>query len=94
MRRNLSTAGKVVLIVGGITLLLLFVMNTELRLSPFYIHIHKPENLMEVFIQVCAVLFFDYNGRWKGFREGCEFVMDMIRREEEKLEEQEKQTDN
>ena len=86
MSKKLSNAGIAVLIVGGITLILLIVMNTEIRFSPFYIHIHKGEKLMEVFIQICAFLFFDYNGRWKGFREGVHFTLETLEREEERRE--------
>ena len=86
MSKKLSNAGIAVLLIGGITLVLLFVMNTEIRFSPFHIHIYKPEKLMEVFIQICAVLFFDYNGRWKGFREGVHFTLEMLEREEERRE--------
>jgi hypothetical protein len=81
--------GKVALIVGSITLLLLFIMNTEVHLHPFSIHIHKAEKLMEAFIHVCAFLFFDYHGRWEGFKEGSMFTLDLIKREIEKRENEE-----
>ena len=86
MRYRLTIYGKVALIVGLITLWLLFIMNTEVHLHPFSIHIHKAEKLMEVFIQVCAFLFFDYHGRWEGFKEGSMFTLDLIKRESEKHE--------
>ena len=89
MRYRLTMFGKVALIVGSITLLLLFIMNTEVHLHPFSIHIHKAEKLMEVFIQVCAFLFFDYHGRWEGFKEGSMFTLDLIKRESEKRENEE-----
>lgn len=89
MRYRLTMFGKVALIVGSITLLLLFIMNTEAHLHPFSIHIHKAEKLMEVFIQVCAFLFFDYHGRWEGFKEGSMFTLDLIKRESEKRENEE-----
>ena len=89
MRYRLTMFGKVALIVGLITLLLLFIMNTEVHLHPFSIHIHKAEKLMEVFIQVCAFLFFDYHGRWEGFKEGSMFTLDLIKRESEKHENKE-----
>ena len=89
MRHRLTMFGKVALIVGSITLLLLFIMNTEVHLHPFSIHIHKAEKLMEVFIQVCAFLFFDYHGRWEGFKEGSMFTLDLIKRESEKRENEE-----
>lgn len=84
MRYRLTMFGKIALIVGSITLLLLFIMNTEMHLHPFSIHIYKAEKLMEVFIQVCAFLFFDYHGRWEGFKEGSMFTLDLIKRESEK----------
>ena len=93
MRKKLSSYGKAVLIIGGLTLLLLFVMNTELHLHPFSIHIYHPERLMEIFIQVCAFLFFDYHGRWEGFKEGAMFTIDMIEKEQEKREKEEEQED-
>jgi hypothetical protein len=93
MTKKLTNYGKAVLVIGGLTLLLLFVMNTELHLHPFSIHIHKPEKLMEVFIQVCAFLFFDYHGRWEGFKEGAMFTLDMIKKEQEKREKEEEQED-
>lgn len=89
MRYRLTMFGKVALIVGSITLLLFFTMNTEVHLHPFSIHIHKAEKLMEVFIQVCAFLFFDYHGRWEGFKEGSMFTLDLIKRENEKRENEE-----
>ena len=89
MRYRLTMFGKVALIVGSITLLLLSIMNTEVHLHPFSIHIHKAEKLMEVFIQVCAFLFFDYHGRWEGFKEGSMFTLDLIKRENEKCENEE-----
>ena len=89
MRYRLTMFGKVALIVGSITLLLLSIMNTEVHLHPFSIHIHKAEKLMEVFIQVCAFLFFDYHGRWEGFKEGSMFTLDLIKRESEKREKEE-----
>lgn len=84
MKKKLSEAGITVIIIGSVTLFLLFVMNTEVRLSPFYFHIYKPEKLMEVFIQMCAFLFFDFNGRWKGFREGADFTIELLNSELEK----------
>ena len=39
MRYRLTMFGKIALIVGSITLLLLFIMNTEMHLHPFSIHI-------------------------------------------------------
>lgn len=89
MRYRLTMFGKIALIVGSITLLLLFIMNTEMHLHPFSIHIYKAEKLMEVFIQVCAFLFFDYHGRWEGFKEGSMFTLDLIKRESEKRENEE-----
>ena len=89
MRYRLTIYGKVALIVGLITLWLLFIMNTEVHLHPFSIHIHKAEKLMEVFIQVCAFLFFDYHGRWEGFKEGSMFTLDLIKRESEKRKNEE-----
>ena len=89
MRYRLTMFGKVALIVGSITLLLLFIMNTEVHLHPFSIHIHKAEKLMEVFIQICAFLFFDFHGRWEGFKEGSMFTLDLIKRESEKRENEE-----
>lgn len=86
MRYRLTMFGKIALIVGSITLLLLFIMNTEMHLHPFSIHIYKAEKLMEVFIQVCAFLFFDYHGRWEGFKEGSMFTLNLIKRESEKRE--------
>lgn len=94
MRYRLTMFGKVALIVGSITLLLLFIMNTEVHLHPFSIHIHKAEKLMEVFIQVCAFLFFDYHGRWEGFKEGSMFTLDLIKRENEKRENEEVDTED
>ena len=89
MRHRLTKFGKAALIVGAISMLLLFIMNTEVHLYPFSIHIHKAEKLMEVFIQVCAFLFFDYHGRWEGFKEGSMFTLDLIKRESEKRENEE-----
>ena len=84
MKHGFTKFGKVAIIVGSITLLLLFIMNTEVHLHPFSIHIYKAEKLMEVFVQVCAFLFFDYHGRWEGFKEGSMFTLDLIKRESEK----------
>ena len=89
MKHRLTKFGKAALIVGAISMLLLFIMNTEVHLHPFSIHIHKAEKLMEVFIQVCAFLFFDYHGRCKGFIEGSMFTLDLIKRENEKRENEE-----
>jgi hypothetical protein len=89
MRHRLTKFGKAALIVGAISLLLLFIMNTEVQMHPFSIHIHKAEKLMEVFIQVCAFLFFDFHGRWEGFKEGSMFTLDLIKRESEKRENEE-----
>ena len=89
MRHRLTKFGKAALIVGAISMLLLFIMNTEVHLHPFGIHIHKAEKLMEVFIQICAFLFFDFHGRWEGFKEGSMFTLDLIKRESEKRENEE-----
>lgn len=89
MKHRLTKFGKAALIVGAISMLLLFIMNTEVHLHPFNIHIHKAEKLMEVFIQVCAFLFFDYYGRWEGFKEGSMFTLDLIMRESKKHENEE-----
>ena len=67
------------------------VMNTELHLHPFSIHIYHPERLMEIFIQVCAFLFLDYHGRREGFKEGTMFILDMIEKEREKRENEEEE---
>lgn len=89
MKHRLTKFGKAALIVGAISMLLLFIMNTEVHLHPFSIHIHKAEKLMEVFIQICAFLFFDFHGRWEGFKEGSMFTLDLIKRESEKRENEE-----
>ena len=89
MKHKLTNFGRAALIVGLITLFLLFVMNTEVHLHPFSIHIHKAEKMMEVFIQICAFLFFDFHGRWEGFKEGSLFTLDLIKRESEKREKEE-----
>lgn len=86
MRKRFTNFGKAAMIIGFITLLLLFIMNTEISFRPFSFHIHKAEKLMEIFIQVCAFLFFDFHGRWEGFKEGSMFTLDMIERECEKQE--------
>lgn len=89
MKHKLTNFGRAALIVGLITLFLLLVMNTEVHLHPFSIHIHKAEKMMEVFIQICAFLFFDFHGRWEGFKEGSLFTLDMIKRESEKRDKKE-----
>lgn len=86
MRKKFTNFGKAAMVIGFITLLLLFVMNTEVSFHPFSFHIHKAEKLMEVFIQVCAFLFFDFHGQQEGFKEGSMFTIDMIERECEKQE--------
>ena len=78
MIKKFTNYGKAAMLIGFITLLLLAIMNTEISFHPFSIHIHKAEKLMEVFIQVCAFLFFDYHGRWEGFKEGSMTVINLI----------------
>ena len=84
MKKKITNWGKAALLIGGLTLLLLFVMNTELHLHPFSIHIHNSERMMEVFVQVCAFLFFDYHGKMEGFKDGLRFTSDLIHEELEK----------
>lgn len=70
------------LLVGIATLLLLLIMETEIRFSPFYLKIHKAGKLMEAFIQICAFMLFYWIGVVNGFNQ----VLELLRKEEEKRE--------
>ena len=83
---KITKFGKAALIVGAITVLLLFIMNTEVHFHPFTFHIHEAEKLMLVFLQVCGFLFFDLNGQCAGFKRGLLFATEMLERKNEKRE--------